>query len=1009
MEKISVIVPVYNGEKYLEKCIESIEKQTWSKTEILLVNDGSTDRTEVVAKRLKTLYPNIVLLKHQTNRGLFSARITGVEASTGDYIAFVDADDSISCDWLRLLHNKMTETGADIVAGPVLQDIDGKSYGYNNLDPLRQPVELSGDQPIDFFMRQQGTYFSWWLVWNKLYTRKLWRDALPDLKEFDAAHPRFVMCEDQAFSVALWIRAKKVCNVTHGACYFYFRHEGASTAASADKPSYEKKIVDVAASITFIKQQLERFGLNDRYAENLRAWKETYAAMYYDMGSAFGKNYRLQTISALLETNAAEVVDKGMNTYFHSIYTKMKSSNFFMMEEMRRSICDPKIQVVSFDVFDTLVLRPFYAPKDLFRFLSDDFNRLAQNISYVSFEQLRVHAEKHCRDRLCADRCGNEEITLDEIYTCLTKEYGLDNTIAEQMKALEIEAEKRFCYARRTAKELYALAKHLGKKVIAVSDMYLPEKTVTEILANCGYAMDEVFVSSAHRTAKRSGNLYKYATKKFGLPKGAFFHIGDNYESDVVQAKKAGWTAAYLPKCTDVFENRIPSLYGGTAVNGFILGGGVHDTRAAEEWLGWRCAMALAANKLFDDPFGDIHPETDFNADPYRIGYFALGPYLYAVTDWLLKKAAQKEAKILHFAARDGYIPLRAAQLFAEYGKTVPKTDYVFLSRKAMALADIGSAVDLRSLSRKLNPRKQSAKKLCALFRPFLKDRFDGANDAELCRYLQQTESVYVKNFLSQEEFDGFLSKLAKMIDFVKLQTYREKLGAYFKSIFNPGDLLFDIGYSGRSESALRGLLGFPVNSLYLHTNGDIADCRERFFGFTADTFYNFKPTITGVVREHVFMKLAPSAVGYEEKDNVMQPVFEEYSYDFATEWMTRAVQNAALDFVRDMLRFFGNHDLPYQRDDLAFPFEYYLRYSKELDRKIFSCVSFEDILGEGKKLNAFEYWQNELTWLDRQRVHLQAGNSQNLSKIRKFANKLLPVGTRRREFVKKLYWKLLG
>ena len=95
-------------------------------------------------------------------------------------------------------------------------------------------------------------------------------------------------------------------------------------------------------------------------------------------------------------------------------------------------------------------------------------------------------------------------------------------------------------------------------------------------------------------------------------------------------------------------------------------------------------------------------------------------------------------------------------------------------------------------------------------------------------------------------------------------------------------------------------------------------------------------------------MKLAPSAIGYEEKDGEMHPVFEEYRYDFATDWMTRTMQNAALAFVRDMLGFFGDRDLPYRREDMAFPFEYYLHFSKEPDRKVFACVAFEDAFGAG-------------------------------------------------------------
>lgn len=1003
MYKISVIIPAYNADKFIRGCIESVQAQSFSDAEIIVVDDGSTDATAETVKTLAETHENLRLVQHPENRGLFSARITGVEASAGEYIAFVDAHDKITCDWLRLLYDKIKKEGADICAGSLLEDIEGEFYCYKNLDPLRQEFLL--DDPIDVFMRQSGSYSSWQILENKLYARGLWQDALPDLKKTDAEHPALSSGEGLIFSSAIWIRAKKVCSAPSGA--HYLRRKKENARASLTKNIFEKDLSGCAAAFSFMRAQLEKFGLFEKYADDFYAWKDFYAQFYYTNYSRCGKKYRLETISRLLTAEPEKILSKKKSDYFYSIDTSAAAE--CELEKIKEKICDSTVKAVSFDVFDTLVLRPFYYPTDLFSYLSFDFNKLAKSDSYVYFEQIRIDAEKLCRKKLQANGNGAEDITLGDIYACLAETYGLGKALADEMQALELKAEKRFCYARKTAKELYGLAKYLGKKVIAVSDMYLPEQTVKEILQNCGYEMDEVFVSSERKTGKWSGNLYKYVQKTMALPKRSFLHIGDSLESDVIQAKKAGWNAAWLPKCTDMLENNVPDLYGGDAMRGFSGTSGAVDMASAHTWLGWRCAMALAANKLFDDPFVSINKETDFNADPYRIGYFALGPYLYAVTDWLLKKAKEKGAKTVHFAARDGYIPMRATQLFAEYGREVPKTDYIYFSRKAMALADMGKGTDLRSLTGKLNIRKQSTEKLFGLFQPYLKDEFQGAGKAELCRALHCTESVFEKNFLEQEEFDACLTRLEKLIDFSKLQAYRNKLGEHFKKIFAPSDLIFDIGYSGRVEVALCGLIGYPVNSLYIHTNHDIAGRREQFFGFSADTFYQFKPAISGVVREHVFMKLAPSAIGYEEKDGEMHPVFEEYRYDFATDWMTRTMQNAALAFVRDMLGFFGDRDLPYRREDMAFPFEYYLHFSKELDRKVFTCVAFEDAFGAGENVNAFDFWQNDLNNSGLQKYQAYISGRRRNGKIWRLADKLLPLGSKRREFVKKLYHKLFG
>ena len=111
---VSIIVPVHNVEAYLEKCLDSLINQTFDNYEIIIVNDGSTDRSKEIAERYKDKYSNIVLI-NQEQKGVGEARNTGIEASKGEYILFVDSDDYIHRDTLKLTYNKSIETQADIV------------------------------------------------------------------------------------------------------------------------------------------------------------------------------------------------------------------------------------------------------------------------------------------------------------------------------------------------------------------------------------------------------------------------------------------------------------------------------------------------------------------------------------------------------------------------------------------------------------------------------------------------------------------------------------------------------------------------------------------------------------------------------------------------------------------------------------------------------------------------------------------------------------------------------
>lgn len=104
MPKISVIIPVYNGEKYIQRCIDSVFNQTYSNVEIIVVNDGSTDNTENILKK----YSNIVLV-NKKNEGVSKARNTGLSLATGDYVYFCDADDYLEKDAFEALINEYDE------------------------------------------------------------------------------------------------------------------------------------------------------------------------------------------------------------------------------------------------------------------------------------------------------------------------------------------------------------------------------------------------------------------------------------------------------------------------------------------------------------------------------------------------------------------------------------------------------------------------------------------------------------------------------------------------------------------------------------------------------------------------------------------------------------------------------------------------------------------------------------------------------------------------------------
>lgn len=129
--KISTIVPVYNVEKYLTKCIDSIINQTYKDLEIILVDDGSTDNSGQICDQYAKK-DNRIKVIHKENGGLSDARNVGIKNSTGEYLSFIDSDDYIDKDMIECLYNAITNTNSDIaVCGKYIEGETGKYYLKN--------------------------------------------------------------------------------------------------------------------------------------------------------------------------------------------------------------------------------------------------------------------------------------------------------------------------------------------------------------------------------------------------------------------------------------------------------------------------------------------------------------------------------------------------------------------------------------------------------------------------------------------------------------------------------------------------------------------------------------------------------------------------------------------------------------------------------------------------------------------------------------------------------------
>ncbi len=158
MSKVSVVVPIYNVEKYLEKCLDSLLSQTLEDIQIILVNDGSTDKSGNIAKKYAKENPNKMLYVEKENGGLSDARNYGMKYATGDYIAFLDSDDYIEKEAYQEMYNKAIQDNADYVECDFIWEYPNKSkidkrYSYKNKKEMLAFVRV--------------------VAWNKLIKRNI--------------------------------------------------------------------------------------------------------------------------------------------------------------------------------------------------------------------------------------------------------------------------------------------------------------------------------------------------------------------------------------------------------------------------------------------------------------------------------------------------------------------------------------------------------------------------------------------------------------------------------------------------------------------------------------------------------------------------------------------------------------------------------------------------------------------------------------------------------------------
>ena len=269
--KISLIIPVYNVQEYIEKALQSVVNQTFKDFEVIIVNDGSKDQSVEIVKKFIKKYDNFRLI-NQENQGLSGARNTGLKEAKGEYIAFIDSDDFIENNFLEELYNLAVDNDADIsycnckiyypkMNWSLAMPFVSRSKVYSKQKALKTLI-------MDVRLHHYA--------WNKLYKKTLFTDNNIDFPN--------MFFEDIATTPRLLYFANK-CAVSSKGLYHYTRRKGSILSTMN-----VKKVNDYTASLGIVRNFIDKQGEYDKYKINLKLY--SLRVMFVNYYSIFDMHFR---------------------------------------------------------------------------------------------------------------------------------------------------------------------------------------------------------------------------------------------------------------------------------------------------------------------------------------------------------------------------------------------------------------------------------------------------------------------------------------------------------------------------------------------------------------------------------------------------------------------------------------------------------------------------------------------------------------------------------------------
>lgn len=577
-----------------------------------------------------------------------------------------------------------------------------------------------------------------------------------------------------------------------------------------------------------------------------------------------------------------------------------------------------KYDVISFDIFDTLILRKLDNPDDLFMLVGEKLN-------IFNFYGIRKKSELEVRQSK-RNYYHNNEVTLNEIYKRVAYYTDIDPIKGAE---LEFSLELDMCFANPYMYEVFQILKSAGKRIYATSNMYLPKEKMQLLLSQSGYnGFEDIIVSCDYHCGKGNGALFEILKSKLSKD-DTIVHIGDNSLADIKGAKLAGIDTRYYIACRDLGKphrgmGMSPLI--GSAYNGLI------NTR--------------------------LHNGTERFSEYWEYGYIYGGITVLGYANWIHEQAVQQGISKILFLARDGFILKKVYDILFD---DIP-SEYVYWSRIS-ALRNVCSSEREPYLTRLIGEHCGTGESIKDVFKI---GGIEGLSDEVKKIGLSPDLPIMEENKIMIYDF------LVSHWEAVKneLSSTREHTISYLKKLIHIQDKIgiVDIGWTGRNLGPLAKSihqLGISKNTISTYMIGNICkhqNASETLSGdikcYMFDACYNreihdrfCKQSVLGLETiEKIFSAPHCSSMNFEDNGNLEFAIPEADNY-FAFQEINKGI----LEFCQDYHSSFEHY--PYMEKirgyDAYIPIRFLFNNSDSLLKTIGNLSYTQGIsLKNRKKLN---------------------------------------------------------